>query len=251
MSPASHLQLRRLLQRLRNQALRYFPGRPNHRYSKPLLREHLQDFARFAHLCGWRKGQIASLKWGDVDRDAGVIIARAEHVKNGSAHKLVLEDELAAIIERRWSARQYETSDGPAVAQHVFHRKGQPIREFRKSWAQACYQAGLPCDLIYKRDLKGDIVLHKKGVKKGEPVIEKIVSNMIFHDLRRTGVRNMVRAGVREGVAMKISGHKTRNVFDRYNITSEEDIRQAVKQTSEHVNAQPAHRKLVAIGKKS
>jgi hypothetical protein len=125
------------------------------------------------------------------------------------------------------------------------------MREFRKSWARACYEAGLPCELIYKKDFKGKVVHHKDGPKKGEPIVEKILSKMIFHDLRRTGVRNMVRAGVREGVAMAISGHRTRSVFDRYNITSEDDLRQAVKQTAEHVSAQPALRKVVSIGKKS
>jgi integrase len=97
------------------------------------LPEYLQDFSRFAFITAWRKGQIASLTWADVDRVTGVIVARAEHVKNGRSHKIVLEDELAEIVERCWATREYKTPDGPALSQHVFHLDGRPVGDFRKA----------------------------------------------------------------------------------------------------------------------
>lgn len=181
--------------------------------------EYLKGFAHFGYLSGWRKSEISSLPWEDVDRLGRVIRLRPQNSKNGVGRMLALEGELWDIIESQWHAREYEQEDGTvAFSLYVFHRDGAPIGDIRKAWASAC--------------------------KKAE------VEGRLFHDLRRTAVRNMIRAGVPERVAMSISGHKTRAIFDRYNIVSEDDLRQAVQKTQSYLKGAPSKAKVVSIGKK-
>jgi integrase len=67
-----------------------------------------------------------------------------------------------------------------------------------------------------------------------------------FHDLRRSGVRHMVRAGVPQNVAMKISGHKTASMFRRYDIANEEDLRAAMESVAKYHEA--AGKKVISMG---
>lgn len=160
---------------------------------------YLKDYARFAYLTGWRKSEIASLRWSDVDGD--VIRLRGENSKNGEARSLVLEgSELVELMERRQKARAVKTKTGVILSDLVFHHNGEPIVDLRKAWATACKLAGCP--------------------------------GRLFHDLRRTAVRNMTRGGVSQTVAMKVSGHRTDSMFRRYNITSEADLRDAMQRTA-------------------
>jgi integrase len=174
------------------------------------LPAYLQDFTRFAYLTGWRKGEIISLKWTDVDRDAGAIRLRPEAAKTGRGRTVMVEGDLAELIARRWDARLFVKGGNVRIAGLVFHREGEPVGDFRKAWGTACHVAGIP--------------------------------DKLFHDLRRTAARNLVRAGVPERVAMVVTGHVTRSMFDRYNIVSEDDLRMAAQKTTMYVDTLPTKR---------
>jgi integrase len=178
------------------------------------LPEYLKDFMRFAYHTGWRKGEIVSLVWGLVDRSAKEI--RLQTSKNGTGRCLPLEGELRDLIERRWSARKVESKNGDvSISPLVFHRDGKAVGDCRKAWKTACNKAGYPGKLV--------------------------------HDFRRTAARNMTRAGVTETVAMSITGHKTPSMFQRYNITSSDDKRQALIATQEYIKSLLPEEKMIPL----
>jgi integrase len=151
---------------------------------------------------------MRTLEWRDVDLAGRELCLRPEVSKNKDGRPLPLRSELLEIIQR---AHEKRRPDCP----YVFHHDGQPIGDFRKAWKTACKKAGL--------------------------------AGIIVHDLRRTAVRNMVRAGIPERVAMELSGHKTRRVFDRYNIVNDADRAHATELLQSHLGAQSHARKVAPL----
>jgi integrase len=213
------------------------------------LPEYLRDFSRFGYLTGWRKGEIGSLLWEDVDGD--VIRLRAENSKNGEARTVTLDGVLAELMERRKAARQVKTKDSLTITALVFHHAGNPIVDFRKAWATACCMAGLGS--LVCPSCKGKVDAEYKCANCSQEWNRENLKYVgrLFHDFRRTAVRNMVRAGVPERVAMTISGHKTRSIFDRYNIVSERDLRDAMQRTQAYLSAATQRERQKFITKRS
>jgi integrase len=152
------------------------------------LPEYLKPVLTFAYFSAWRKSEIITLKWKQVNLRDGIVRLETGETKNNDGRTLFMEPELLDLLKHLHKNRRMDCL-------LVFNDNGKIIGDFRKSWRTACTAIGK--------------------------------SGLLFHDLRRSGVRNMVRAGIPERVAMTISGHKTRSVFDRYNIVSEDDLKEA------------------------
>ena len=97
------------------------------------------------------------------------------------------------MLRARWAATKALGQRQGRIIRQVFRSDGQAIKSFRHAWQAAVTRAKLPGPLP--------------------------------HDLRRTAVRNLVRAGVSEKVAMTLTRHQTRAVFDRYDIVNAADLR--------------------------
>jgi integrase len=138
---------------------------------------------------GWRVSELLGLRVNQVNIAGGTIRLNPGETKNDDARTVKMSAGVKALLMALIA--------GKRPGDFVFTREGEAVRDFKGAWEAATTAAGVP--------------------------------ELLFHDLRRTAVRNMVRAGIPERVAMSISGHKTRSVFERYNIVSERDLDDAVR----------------------
>jgi integrase len=155
------------------------------------LRDCLPEYLKLLFVLGYhtgaRLGELRRITWPQVEKTR--IVLYPGTTKNGQGRALPVYGELSGWIEMAKEQRK-EFPNCP----YLCHREGKPLGDscVRKAWATACTAAK--------------------------------VDGLHFHDLRRSAVRNMDRAGVPRPVAMKISGHKTESMYNRYNIVSERDV---------------------------
>jgi integrase len=161
------------------------------------LPNYLRPVTQTAYITGWRtKSELLTRQWRHVDLDAGWLRLDPGEGKTGEARNFPLTADLHAIFEtQREHVSGIERATGQIVLWLFCHSDGTRIRNFRYAWAKACKAAGVPGRLV--------------------------------HDLRRTAVRNLERAGVPRSAAMKMTGHKTETVYRRYAIVDEGMMRDA------------------------
>jgi integrase len=176
------------------------------------LPEYLRPFVTMAYTTGMRRGEIVRLKWDNVDLLSGMVRLNVGETKNGEGRVIPLGDELLECLKSQLRLRNNTVPDCPLVFFRIIRTKENPvpswvpIGDFRKVWEAGCAKCGLV--------------------------------GLLIHDLRRAAVRNLVRAGVQEQVAMKLSGHLTRAIFSRYNIVSEQDLTDAVRKLQKFQGAE-------------
>ena len=183
--------------------------------------EELMPVIQTAYITGWRiASEILTRQKHHVNLEAGWLRLEPGETKNGEGRNFPLTPELREVLaEQIEKTRRIEQKTGRIIPS-LFHRDGNPIRDFRGAWASACKSAGVP-----KR---------------------------IPHDFRRTAVRNLERAGVPRSAAMAMVGHRTESIYRRYAIVDEAMLKEgAVKLAAFHASEQSGTPKVVPIKKRS
>jgi len=174
---------------------------------------NLKPIVTFLYYCGVRLGEAKQIEWSQLDLKAALVRLEEDQTKNSEARTIPLPDVLVKML------KGIEPKDGT-----VFD-----TTNLRKAWQKACSAAGLG----------------KLEEVEGRP--DPRYTGLIIHDLRRSAIKNLMKVGVNEKVAMKISGHKTRAVFDRYHIVDTEDVVDAMRRVQ---TVTPAANSLTPDGEK-
>jgi integrase len=185
------------------------------------LPDYLRPFIEAAYITGWRRGELRGLRWAQVDWESGTIRLERGTTKSGEPRSFPFSVHprlMALLQEQRQRAEAIQRERGLLIPWVFFHDDGRGVRGwYYESWREACKRAGIPGRLV--------------------------------HDLRRSAVRNLIRAGASEQVSMSITGHKTRSVFDRYHIVSSSDQVEAIRKLAALQGEVVAEsRRVVAIG---
>lgn len=169
----------------------------------PHLPDHARNLVEFLYLTGWRVGEALKLQWSDVDWSRRTVWLRDSKNREPRVFPFKYHPRLEEVLRRqRRQVAKWERSAG-ALCPAVFPWRGRPLQKLRRSWKTACRAAGMPDRLV--------------------------------HDFRRTAVRNLIRAGVQQAIAMKITGHKTSSIFRRYLIVDEELLAQATGAVADYL----------------
>ena len=157
---------------------------------------HVKHAVIIAYHTGMRRGEILQLRWPMVDMKARTITLEAEMTKDNEKRIIPISPSLYKTLKSIPKALHDD---------HVLMFRGKPLDTLGKALQRACVKAG---------------ILYGRNTKDG----------FTFHDLRHSFNTNMRKAGVAESVIMSLTGHSTREMFDRYNTVDMEDTRKAVDQ---------------------
>ena len=158
---------------------------------------YLKPILLLAHDTGMRRGEILNLRWSQVDLKQEFIRLEGLDTKTQEGRSVPLNDRLTK------APKDVMHSAIRCASGHVFHRQGMPVKGIREAFAAACHKAA--------------------------------IVDFRFHDLRHTAVTNMRRARIDHLTIMKISGHKTLEVFWRYNSFDADDLKQAAMQQQQFI----------------
>jgi len=176
---------------------------------------------------GMRRAEVLGLRWEQVNFMENTIVLLAGKTKNNQGRTIPIVPQLRVLLVEQHGRRQ----EGCPYVCFRLDRRGHAakIGGFRKAWQSRCIKLKFGEMKPATDPVTGEPLYEKprKHRRNAKPRVKTVYHGLLYHDLRRSFVRNLVRSGTSEKASMKLSGHLSRQVFDRYNISSEKDVVEA------------------------